>query len=102
MPWNTIIGFVSNINKSIIGLKIKMKVFPESLGQKHWCALYTGACYTQQNMMCVYVYICVYIYKEKLALAGVAQWIECWPMNQRVAGSIPSQGTCLVCGSGPQ
>ena len=79
-----------------------MKVFPESLGQKHWCALYTGACYTQQNMMCVYVYICVYIYKEKLALAGAAQWIECWPMNQRVAGSIPSQGTCLCCGPGPQ
>ena len=36
------------------------------------------------------------------ALAGVAQWIECWPMNQRVAGSIPSQGTCLCCGPGPQ
>ena len=28
-------------------------------------------------------------------LAGVAQWTECWPTNQRVAGSIPSQGTCL-------
>ena len=24
------------------------------------------------------------------ALAGVAQWIECWPVNQRVTGSIPS------------
>ena len=32
-----------------------------------------------------------------LALAGVAQWIECQPANQRVAGSIPSQGTCLGC-----
>ena len=31
------------------------------------------------------------------ALAGVAQWIECWPANQRVTGSIPSQGTCLGC-----
>ena len=30
---------------------------------------------------------------------GVAQWIEHWPANQRVAGSIPSQGTCL--GGGP-
>ena len=37
-----------------------------------------------------------------LALAGVAQWIERWPANQRVAGSIPSQGTCLDCGPGPQ
>ena len=34
------------------------------------------------------------------ALAGVAQWIECWPVNQRVAGLIPSQGTCLGCRPG--
>ena len=27
-----------------------------------------------------------------LALAGVAQWIECQPANQRVAGSIPGLG----------
>ena len=39
--------------------------------------------------------------KEKKALAGVAQWIEGWPANQRTAGSIPSQGTCLGCGPGP-
>ena len=32
------------------------------------------------------------------ALAGVAQWIGCQPMNQRVMG----QGTCLGCGPGPQ
>ena len=32
------------------------------------------------------------------ALAGVAQWIECWPVNQRAAGSIPGQGACLGCG----
>ena len=36
------------------------------------------------------------------ALAGVAQWFEYGPVNQRVAGSIPSQGTCLGCGPGPQ
>ena len=35
-------------------------------------------------------------------LAGVAQWIECRPVNQRVAGWIPSQGTFLDCGPGPQ
>ena len=39
---------------------------------------------------------------KKTAMAGVAQWIECWPTNQRVAGSVPSQGTCLGCGRGPQ
>ena len=33
-----------------------------------------------------------------MALAGVAQWIECWPVNQRVTCLIPSQGTCLGCG----
>ena len=36
----------------------------------------------------------------KVALAGVAQWIEFWPVNQRVAGSIPSQGTCQCCRPG--
>ena len=38
----------------------------------------------------------------KLALAGIAQWIECKPVNQSVTDSIPSQGTCLGCGPGPQ
>ena len=37
-----------------------------------------------------------------MALASVAQWIERWPVNQMVAGSIPSWGTCLGCGPGPQ
>ena len=36
------------------------------------------------------------------ALVGVAQWIECWPVNQRVASSIPSQGPCLGFGPCPQ
>ena len=39
--------------------------------------------------------------KSSLTLAGMAPWIECWPMNQRVAGLIPSQGTCLGCWPGP-
>ena len=33
--------------------------------------------------------------KRTRALAGVVQWMECQPVNQRVNGSIPSQGTCL-------
>ena len=40
--------------------------------------------------------------KKQAALAGVAPWIEHWPANQRVASLIPSQGTGLVCGPGPQ
>ena len=34
--------------------------------------------------------------------ADVAQWIGHWPANQRVAGSIPSKGTCLGWEPGPQ
>ena len=37
-----------------------------------------------------------------IALADIAQWIEYGLVNQRVASSIPSQGTCLGCGPGPQ
>ena len=39
---------------------------------------------------------------ESVALAGVAQWIEHQPVNQRAAGWIPSQGTSFSCGPGPQ
>ena len=39
---------------------------------------------------------------EEDALAGVASWIEQWSANQRVTSLIPSQGTCLGCGPGPQ
>ena len=35
------------------------------------------------------------------ALAGVAQWIESQPEKQRVAGWMPSQGTCLGFRPGP-
>ena len=41
------------------------------------------------------------IEEMKGALAGVAQWTEHRPANQRVTGSIPSQGTFLGCGPGP-
>ena len=37
-----------------------------------------------------------------LALSGMAQWIECWPVNPKLTGSIPSQGTRLGFGPGPQ
>ena len=39
---------------------------------------------------------------KQVALAGVAQGIRCQPVNQRVTGSVPGQGTCLGCGPGPQ
>ena len=37
-----------------------------------------------------------------LSLAGVALWTEYRPANQKITGSIPSQGTCLGCEPGPQ
>ena len=40
--------------------------------------------------------------EEDESLAGEAQWIECWLVNQKVPGSIPSQGMCEGCGPGPQ
>ena len=45
-----------------------------------------------------------YCYNQKRsgALAGVAQWIEHCGANQRVTGSVPSQGTSLGCRPGPQ
>ena len=45
-------------------------------------------------------YFCIKMGKN--GLAGMAQWIELWTANQRVTGSILSQGTCLGCGPGPQ
>ena len=38
---------------------------------------------------------------SKINLAGVAQWIEHWPANQKVTGSIPGQDTYLDGGPGP-
>ena len=37
-----------------------------------------------------------YYNKQKIALADVAQWIECRPSNQRVTSLIPSQSTAWV------
>ena len=42
-----------------------------------------------------------YQYVGKGVLAGVAQWIEYRLVNQRVTGSIASQGMCLGCGPVP-
>ena len=40
--------------------------------------------------------------KDGPALAGIAQWIGHLPENQKVTGSVPSQGTHLGCRPGPQ
>ena len=43
-----------------------------------------------------------YLMSACAALAGVAQWFQCGPANQRVTSSIPSQGTCPGCRPCPQ
>ena len=40
----------------------------------------------------------IFLITAMSALAGVAQWTECQPANQKVASSIPSQGTWWVAG----
>ena len=62
-------------------------------------------CYARQNMVnCKDIYIhmftvTLFTIVTVSALAGTAQWIERGPANQRVAGLIPSEGTCLGCGA---
>ena len=40
------------------------------------------------------------IQNQKAAQTGVVQWLKCQPASQKVAGSIPGQGTGLDCGPG--
>ena len=44
--------------------------------------------------------LAIFFKKAISALAGVPEWIECQPVNQRVTSSIPSQDTCLGCSPG--
>ena len=62
--------------------------------------LYATYIKLQKSPMFIDVYI-PNAMNKKPALAGMAQWIECRPVNQST-GLIPSQGTCLRCGPGPQ
>ena len=43
-------------------------------------------------------FLAIFMLLRVCALAGVAHWIESQTVNQRVAGSIPSRGTCQGCG----
>ena len=63
----------------------------------------------RNSVICIIVVICkvsgpqVFLpgKKHNYALAAVAQWTECQPVNQRVNCSTPSQGTRLGCRPGP-
>ena len=59
-----------------------------------------GTSQLSEHLSCLLIF---FLFKNfVLFLAGVAQWIQCWPVKQTVSGSILSQGTCLGCGPGPQ
>ena len=70
--------------------------------------MYTNVREKPKQKIILFVLIClsfnneIVLFKKMCgsALAGGAQWIE--SVNQRVADWIPSQGTCLGCGPGPQ
>ena len=55
----------------------------------------------QKQAIFKHTYSIYFLKNPAKALAGVAQWIEFRPTNQRAAGLVPSQGTCLGCRSGP-
>ena len=49
----------------------------------------------------LYLFTCLFVLMF-YALAGVAQWIERWPVKCKAASLIPSEGTRLGCRPGPQ
>ncbi|KAF6120073.1 hypothetical protein HJG60_010399 [Phyllostomus discolor] len=66
----------------------------------HECSQYL---YFNENNHRIYSLVATFIYfSYQNTVAGGGQWIECRPAKQRVAGLIPSQGTGLGCGPGPQ
>ena len=83
---------------------MRTKNFSECLFFKRFlCIKAVVKRFTFQNQAHIRLWIRFQLSKDiDQALAGIALWIEHGPANQRVAGSIPSQGTCLGCRPGPQ
>ena len=79
--------------------------------QKKWYKEELGVFSQRMKIiLCIFIFVtfrdyfccCHYYFVIRIgSLAGVAQWIECWPENQKAAGLIPSQGTCLGWGPVP-
>ena len=92
-------------------LKVTLPYLHSHTGDRqHICHLYTMIYLAFQwqtdGCVCNIVYILIqkniycdlsFVVKKirNSALAGIGQWIELQTANQRVAGSVPSQGTCL-------
>ena len=72
----------------------------------HGHSFYVHNCFQETNQTVLrknsyFMFVTVFL-KEEWALAGVAQWTEYRPENQKVTGSIPSQDPCLGCRPGLQ
>ena len=85
----------SSRNKQFLSYKLHAVLSP---------ALLALSCLDCASSLCLEYprYMCSTVRYFGRALTPVAQWIERHPANQRVASSIPSQGTCLGCGPGPR
>ena len=80
-----VIDHIRRVRQKKRGISGAFRIVLPALGVKSWN----------------YFYFLSYVLKINLALAAVAQWIECWPTNQRVASSMPSQGNAWGAGQVP-
>ena len=93
-----LLGFLPDIKFSLDHLKSSGKIlaFHTMAFKDFW---------PQSSIRSMFYFTTTYLTTLKIiisVLIGMSQWIECWPENQRVANLIPSRGTCLGCGPGPQ
>ena len=65
-----------------------------------WCLLFSNASAKQKRSVCVH--ICTHDKESQLPWLLWLSGFKSWPVNQEIAGFIPSQGTCLGCRPGPQ
>ena len=85
-------------NKRIPGFLFAWQTVPNVLGKLMLRIIW----FYQINITRQGVYTLTSYKLQCRTLADVAQWIEQWPVNQSVTGSIPSQGIYLGCRLGPQ
>ena len=77
-----------------------------NISKSQWLIIKTTICKTDYSVYQTLKRHFTRVQNKIWALASVSQWIvqwiECRPVNQRVASLIPGQSTCLGCGPDPQ
>ena len=76
-----------------VGLQLYVKEFI--------LVLFINHCIIVHTYILLWVAVKTETRKNRVVQAGVAQWIECQPANQRVAGSIPGRAHAWVVGQVP-